>query len=80
MQYMDHSAEAKKIAKILSDGRLTENDLDQMALMLVMWARHPDVLERIEYFLDRFREHRYSVEFGEFQPLTREAIIAMMEG
>lgn len=75
---IDHSAEAKKIAKILSDGRLTDQDLDIMAMLLVMWVREPAVLERVEYFLDRFREHRYTVEFGKNETLTAADIIAMM--
>lgn len=76
---IDHSAEAKKIAKILSDGRMTQYDYDLIAMMLVMWIRNPEVMEKVEFMFDRFRYHRYSIEFGEGTVLTRDDVIAMME-
>ena len=79
MQNISHSTEAKKIAKILSDGRLTDTDLDTLALMLVMWIREPRIMDRVELFFDRFQYHRNSIEFGEAPVLTRADLLAMME-
>ena len=79
MQNVNHNAYAKKIADVISDGRLTQADLDTVALLLVMHCREPAVLERGEYLFDRFQTHRYAIDFGSKERLTLDDITTMME-
>lgn len=77
MQNVNHNAYAKKIADVVSDGRLSLADLDTVALLLVMHCREADVLERAETLFDRFRTHRYAIDFG--SNLTDESLLYRME-
>lgn len=78
MQNVNHNAYAKKIADVISDGRLTKVDLDTVALLLVMHCREEAVLERMEYLLDRFTTHRYAIGFGSKERLTADEILGMV--
>lgn len=59
-----HAAAAKKIGNIFSDARYTKADIDQIALLTVIECRQNMIFDRIEYFLERFTEHRNNIEFG----------------
>ena len=79
MQNVNHNSYAKKIADVVSDGRLTSADLDTVALLLVMHCRESQVLDRAEHLFDRFRTHRYAIEFGSKDHLTMDDVATMME-
>ena len=57
--------DALKIADIFADSRLTEKDLDFLALKTILFTRDASALDRIEHFLDRFLYHRNGIEFGQ---------------
>ena len=79
MQNVNHNAYAKKIADVVSDGRLASADLDTVALLLVMHCREDAVLERMEYLFDRFVTHRNAIGFGSKERLTLDEISDMVE-
>lgn len=61
---------ASKISDIFSDGRITFDEIDRMALMVVLYSRQEDILEKINYFCERFYFHRNTVDIGMAEGLT----------
>ena len=59
-----HESAAKKIASIFSDARYTKADIDKIAMLSVIAMREPMILDRVEYFGERFMFHHHTLEFG----------------
>lgn len=56
--------EAKKISDIFSDTRLTQKEIDYLALKTVLATRTEAGLENIDWFCDRYHHYRHSVGVG----------------
>lgn len=56
--------EARKISDIFSDTRLTNKEIDYLALRTVLATRTDAGLDNIEFFCDRYHHYRYSIGVG----------------
>lgn len=60
----DVKKSAIKISDMFADSRMDNDDIDRIALMVVLYSRKDEILERLDYFCNRFYYHQSTVDIA----------------